>query len=191
MCPISFLYRTARVDARSIRRVSYPWSQSVLKSVFAPSLADEKRHNWGMTSAELYDKDFAEWTRHNAELLRSGRASEADLAHIAEEIEDMGKREQRSLHNRFVRLIEHLLKWQYQPERRGSSWTRTIVVQRIGIQRLLSANPSFRPALSEIVADAYADAVRVVGAVTKQPHTSFPQSCPFTVEQLLNEDYLP
>jgi len=48
-----------------------------------------------------------------------------------------------SLHNRFVRLIEHLLKWEYQPERRGSSWTRTIVVQRIGIARLLAANPSF------------------------------------------------
>lgn len=144
-----------------------------------------------MRTAELYDTDFAEWTRHNAELLRSGRVSEADLEHIAEEIEDMGKREQRSLHNRFVRLIEHLLKWQYQPERRGSSWTRTIVVQRIGIQRLLDANPSFRPTLPGVVAEAYADAVRVVSAVTKRAHAEFPASCPFTVEQLLNEAYLP
>ncbi len=144
-----------------------------------------------MRTAELYDTDFAEWTRHNAELLRSGRVSEADLEHIAEEIEDMGKREQRSLQNRLVRLIEHLLKWQHQPQRRGSSWTRTIVVQRIGIQRLLEANPSFRPALPEAVAEAYADAVRVVSAVTKRPRTGFPPSCPFSVEQLLNEAYLP
>ncbi len=55
-----------------------------------------------MGSAELYDKDFAEWTRHNAELLRAGRTSEADLEHIAEEIEDLGKRERRGLHNRMV-----------------------------------------------------------------------------------------
>src|SRR5438067_1679416 len=144
-----------------------------------------------MRTAELYDTDFAEWTRHNADLLRSGRASEADLEHIAEEIEDMGKREQRSLHNRLVRLIEHLLKWQYQPERRGSNWTRTIVVQRIGIQRLLSTNPSFRPTLPDVVADAYADAVRVVSAVAQQARTDFPASCPFTLEQLLNERYLP
>jgi hypothetical protein len=144
-----------------------------------------------MKTGELYDTDFAEWTRHNAELLRSGRASEADLEHIAEEIEDMGKREQRSLHNRFVRLIEHLLKWQYQPERRGSSWTRTIVVQRIGIQRLLDANPSFRPTLPQIVAEAYADAARVVSAVTKRPRTDLPEACPFTIEQLQNETYLP
>ena len=46
-----------------------------------------------MTAAEL-----------NVELLSSWRSSEADLEHIAEEIEDMGKREQRSLHNRLVRL---------------------------------------------------------------------------------------
>jgi hypothetical protein len=144
-----------------------------------------------MRTAELYDTDFAEWTRHNAELLRSGRVSEADLEHIAEEIEDMGKREQRSLHNRFVRLIEHLLKWQCQPERRGSSWTRTIVLQRIAIQRLLDANPSFLPTLPEVVASAYADATRVVSAVTKRPRSDFPEFCPFTVAQLLNEAYLP
>ena len=144
-----------------------------------------------MRTAELYDTDFAEWTRQNAELLRSGRASEADLEHIAEEIEDMGKREQRSLHNRFVRLIEHLFKWQYQPERRGSSWTRTIVVQRIGIQRLLDGNPSFLPNLPEFVAAAYTDATRVVSAVTKRPRTGFPEFCPFTVAQLLDEAYLP
>src|SRR5689334_12603416 len=100
-----------------------------------------------MRTAHLYDTDFAEWTRHNAELLRSGRTHEADLEHIAEEIEDMGKRERRSLHNRCVRLIEHLLKWDYQPERRGSSWTRTIVLQRRAIRRLLEDNPSFRPDL--------------------------------------------
>lgn len=144
-----------------------------------------------MRTAELYDEDFAEWTRHNAELLRAGRASEADLEHIAEEIEDMGKREQRSLHNRFVRLIEHLLKWQHQPERRGSSWRRTIVVQRIGIQRLLNANPSFRPALSQVVSEAYADAATVAAAVTNRPRNEFPESCPFTVEQLLTEGFLP
>src|SRR5512143_3907572 len=115
-----------------------------------------------MRTAELYDSDFAEWARHHAELLRAGRASEADLEHIAEEIEDMGKRERRSLHNRCVRLIEHLLKWRYQPERRGSSWTRTIILQRRSIRRLLDENPSFRTALGEVVADAYDDAAAVV-----------------------------
>src|SRR3954467_14956474 len=137
-----------------------------------------------MRSAQLYDTDFAEWSRHNAELLRSGRTSEADLEHIAEEIEDMGKRERRSLHNRCVVLIEHLLKWQHQPERRGASWTRTIVVQRTRIQRLLDENPSFRPGLREVVAEAYDDAVTIVSAVKKRPRTDFAACCPFSLDQL-------
>lgn len=144
-----------------------------------------------MKTAELYDLDFAEWARRNAELLRSGRASEADLEHIAEEIEDMGKRERRSLHTRLVRLIEHLLKWKYQPDRRGPSWARTIVVQRQSIRALLDENPSFQPVLSEMAIAAYANAAAIVSIVIHQPRSKFPDACPFTLEQLLDENFLP
>lgn len=144
-----------------------------------------------MKTAELYDLDFAEWTRQSAELLRSGRASEADLLHIAEEIEDMGKRERGSLHSRFARLIEHLLKWQYQPERRGASWERTMILQRRGIRRLLDENLSFRQGLPDVVAAAYDDAVVLASVVTRRPRNGFPAACPYTLDQLLNEEFLP
>jgi hypothetical protein len=144
-----------------------------------------------MKTAEMYDLDFAEWALLNAELLRSGRVSEADLEHIAEEIEAMGKRERRTLHNRCVRLIEHLLKWQHQPERRGSSWRRTIINQREGIQVLLDENPSFRPGWPGVVAEAYDHAVKIVSVVTKRPRAEFPAGCPFTLDQLLDEEFLP
>jgi glutamine synthetase adenylyltransferase len=144
-----------------------------------------------MKTAQLYDADFAEWTRQNAELLRSGRASEADLEHIAEEIEDMGKRERRSLHNRLVRLIEHLLKWQFQPQRCGTSWQRTILVQRRAIRRLLDENPSLRPLLHEIIGAAYEDAVAFVSTVISRQPDDFPPVCPHSIDQLLDEQFLP
>ncbi len=144
-----------------------------------------------MKIAELYDTDFAEWARRNAELLRSGRALEADLAHIAEEIEDMGKRERRSLYNRFSRLIEHLLKWQYQPQRRGSSWQRTIIEQRYGIRDLLEENPSLRPALDTLVEQAYRRALATVPLTIGHPREGFPARCPYTLDQLLDETFLP
>jgi hypothetical protein len=144
-----------------------------------------------MKIAELYDFDFAEWARQNAELLRSGQLAEADLEHIAEEIEDMGKRERHSLHSRFVRLIEHLLKWEYQPERRGGSWQKTIFLQRKGIRKLLKENPSFRPSLPEVVPDAYEEARTVVAIVLRQPKGEFPAACPYTQEQLFDEEFLP
>lgn len=145
----------------------------------------------GMKAAELYDTDFALWAQQNADLLRSGRFSEADLEHIAEEIEDLGKRQRHALHNRLMRLMEHLLKWQYQPERRGTSWRRTMATQRMGIARLLNQNPSFRPAVVEMVAEAYRDAAELAALATGLPRKRFPETCPYTLDQLLDSNFLP
>src|ERR1700679_916982 len=112
-----------------------------------------------MKSAELYDRDFYRWTVQNAELLRAGRASEADLEHIAEEIEDIGKRERRELISRLSVLIGHLLKWQAQPEHRSTSWIATIAVQRKDLTKLLREMPSLRRYLAENLDDAHEHAV--------------------------------
>jgi hypothetical protein len=144
-----------------------------------------------MKAADLYDTDFAQWALQNAELLRSKRFSEADLEHIAEEIEDLGKRERHSLRNRTVSLLEHLLKWGHQPERQVASWERTIIVQRQAIRDLLEENPSFRPTFEEIVAVAYRRAVAIVSRVTKLDRDTFPKDCPFTLDQLLDDEFLP
>lgn len=144
-----------------------------------------------MTTAELYETDLAEWAQRNAELLRSGRVSEADLEHIAEEIEDMATRVRHALHSRFMRLIEHLLKWEYQVERRGTSWQKTILLQRQGIEKLLKESPSLRPSLADVVAEAYQKAAKVAALVTKRSRNAFPRTCPYTMEQLFDEEFLP
>jgi hypothetical protein len=43
----------------------------------------------------LYDQDFYAWSNQQAALLRAGQLQQADIAHIAEEIESMGKTEKR------------------------------------------------------------------------------------------------
>ncbi|MDB5403269.1 MAG: hypothetical protein JWQ55_5287 [Rhodopila sp.] len=68
-----------------------------------------------MSNQHLYDHDFYAWANEQAALLRDGRFSEADMAHIAEEIESLGKTEKRELVNRLSVLLLHLLKWQFQP----------------------------------------------------------------------------
>jgi hypothetical protein len=144
-----------------------------------------------MKAAELYDFDFAEWSRVNAELLRAGRFGEIDLEHVAEEIEDLGTNKRSALYNRFVRLIEHLLKWQFQPERRGTSWKRTMAEQRRRIRKLLDQNPSFLPTLGEVTQDAYRDAARLASITTGVALGDFPQTSPFSIEQLLDYEFLP
>jgi hypothetical protein len=144
-----------------------------------------------MSTAPLYDLDFAEWARQNAELLRSGRIAEADLEHIAEEIEGLSKSERHKLYSRLLRLIEHLLKWEFQPERRGASWRRTIILQRRGLKRVLKENPSFRPIVAQLATEAYDDAVAIVAKILDRPREEFPMACPYTLDQLQDEQFLP
>src|ERR1035441_10024915 len=68
----------------------------------------------------LYDEDFFEWTRRNAELLRTGQVRASDIEHIAEEIEDLGKQDLKELHRRSRALLAHLLLWQLHPGKRSS-----------------------------------------------------------------------
>jgi len=84
---------------------------------------------------DLYDRDFYAWANEQAALLRAGKLSDADVANIAEEIESMGRSEKRELVSRLVVLLLHLLKWQYQPARRGRSWQVTIENTRDELDR--------------------------------------------------------
>jgi hypothetical protein len=148
-------------------------------------------YNRGMNPTDLYEKDFYEWTVRNAELLRSGRASEADLPHIAEEIEDMGKRERRGLLHRMSIIIAHLLKWRFQLERRSRSWELTIRVQRKDLAKLVTENPSLQPFLQESLPEAYEHAMVEAMTETGRPESEFPSSCPFTLDVILDPDFLP
>jgi len=143
----------------------------------------------GMNARELYDLDFFEWTARNAELLREGRFAEADMEHIAEELEDLGKRDRRELESRLEVLLEHLLKWQMQPLLRGPGWSRTIAVQRCGIARLLEEAPSLRPRID--LEKSYAAAVRIASRETGFSRDRFPAECPFGLNQVLDDDFFP
>jgi hypothetical protein len=79
-----------------------------------------------MSNIATYEQDVVAWASEQARLLRAGRLDLLDIEHIAEEIEDVGKSEQRELANRMSLLRAHLLKWAYQVDRRGNSWRRTI-----------------------------------------------------------------
>jgi hypothetical protein len=144
-----------------------------------------------MSPAELYEEDFYEWTVRNAELLRSGRASEADLTNIAEELESLGRHERRALLSRLSVLMAHLLKWKAQYDRRSRSWEITIREQRKAVSKLLKESPSLKTYLKRHLAEAYERAVGDAALETRLPEEDFPPTCPFTLEVLLDLEYLP
>ncbi len=103
----------------------------------------------------------------------------------------MGRSQRRELSSRLDVLLTHLLKWAFQPVRRGESWICTILEQRRGIALVLRDNPSLRPTLDGVLRDSYAYAVKRAALETGLPATTFPASCPWTLEQVLDEDWLP
>jgi hypothetical protein len=138
-----------------------------------------------------YDSDIVAWSEEQSALLLAGKLSELDIAHIAEEIEDVGKSERRELANRMSLLLAHLLKWQYQPGRRGSSWQRTIREQRRAIAARLKETPSLKTSLTDsnwldgVWADAVSKAAEETGLDV------FPVDCPWAMEIVLDGDFFP
>jgi len=141
--------------------------------------------------SETYDRDFYAWANEQAALLRSGRLAEADIAHIAEEIESMGKTEKRELVSRLAVLLLHLLKWRFQPGRHGASWKATIKVQRNRLTDHLADNPSLKAALPQAISRAYEDAVIEAEAETGLTGKTFPAACPWSFEQMMEPDFWP
>ncbi len=133
----------------------------------------------------LYEQDFYLWTQTVVHQLKENNFNEIDIPNLIEEIESMGRSERRELKSRLIVLLMHLLKWQYQPEKRSESWRSTISEQRICIETLLEDSPSLQPLLAEVFADCYQKARLKASDETGIKLNFFPQESPFTLEETL------
>jgi len=165
----------------------------VLQSLGLTIAPFEPGHFFEARSAvnDAYESDFYAWAQTQATLLRSGRLEQADIEHIAEEIESMGKSELRELENRLALLFMHLLKWQYQPTLRCRSWELTIREQRRRLRRHFAQNPSLKAKLSQAIDDAYGDAILEAARETGLDEDTFPSACPFTQDDTMHDGYWP
>ncbi|HEY9299417.1 MAG TPA: DUF29 domain-containing protein [Phormidium sp.] len=139
----------------------------------------------------LYETDFYAWTQKQVQLLRQRDLNNLDIENLIEEIDSLGKQERRELVNRLIVLIAHLLKWQYQTDRRSRSWYLTILEQRSAIRQLLKESPSLKPYLPEAIADAYDRAVILAAKETGMKLQDFPSEVSYKWEQVENADFLP
>lgn len=152
------------------------------------SLAKEKPY---FASPTDYEDDFHAWAFEQAELLRLKRFGEVDLANLVEEVQSMEREQRHALRSSYRVLIAHLLKWQFQPARRSRSWQLTILRERGNIIDREQDNPSLR-AIAEAIADeAYRTARREASVETRLPLETFPLGCPYSLDQLRDQDFLP
>jgi len=145
----------------------------------------------------LYDSDFYSWSRTQAAGLRRlaelrlNDLPELDWRELAEEIEDLGRSLERELHSRYVVLLLHLLKWQFQPGLRCASWQLSVTNQRRAIARLLQKNPGLKSKVDAEFADAYGPARLGAASETGLVLATFPELCPFSRELVDDEAFWP
>jgi hypothetical protein len=143
----------------------------------------------GALTQNLYDTDFYAWTQEQAKLLRHQQWSQLDLLNLIEEIESLGKQQRAELRNRLKVLIGHLLKWEYQAERRSSSWLMTIRVQRRDTQELLEENLSLKPYLEEALQKIYESGRDLAVGETNLPLKTFPENCSYTLDEIFRDGF--
>ena len=135
--------------------------------------------------------DFYRWLHDQASILRRLRPSPLDWENLAEELDAMARKDRSSLRSHMQNLLSHLLKWAYQSSHRSNSWKQTIDTSRDHIEDLLDESPSLRDVLTELFLESKAysrarrDAVRETGPLP------YPEKSPWTLEQILDPNFLP
>ena len=141
--------------------------------------------------SDKYLVDFSSWINQTAQLLRERRWHEVDVAHLIEEVEDLGKSERRGIASQLTRLLLHLLKWHYQPQRRSDSWLDSITDARTQIELAIEDSPSLRSYPAEQLKESYQRARHQAAKQTSMEISMFPDECPYPLELVLGEDWLP
>ncbi|MBC5798000.1 DUF29 domain-containing protein [Sphaerospermopsis sp. LEGE 00249] len=144
-----------------------------------------------LASSNLYNEDFYLWIETTAKQLKNGNFAEIDLENLIEEIESMGRSEKRSLKSNLLILLMHLLKYKYQPDKRSNSWLSTIFEHRRRLKEELTESPSLKKYFAEVFSECYQDARKQASLETGLSIDTFSVDCPFTTDEILNQDYLP
>ena len=133
----------------------------------------------------LYETDEHQWMLEQIELLQAGKMAELDHGNLLVYLTEMTIRDRRQLENRFVRLLQHLLKFHVQSEMATRSWLLTVLEQQRKINGMLNSAPSLNTYAPSLFADAYPHAVKEAAAETGRDRSQFPSSCPWTMEEAL------
>lgn len=147
-----------------------------------------------MKSPSLYDTDYQLWLRQTVLQLKAHDFHNLDLENLIEEIESLGKSDKRAISSYLMRLCEHLLKVKYWESERSicfRGWALEINNFRSEIMLILQDSPSLKQFLEEHFPVAYTKARKNLLKVLQLPGSVIPERPNFTLQQALNEDWLP
>ena len=144
----------------------------------------------------LYEKDFQLWLQQTIEQLQERDFNALDVEHLIEELTELGKSKKNRLESNLMVLIAHLLKLTVQqdaPEMMKGSWYNSVDEHRQRVQKQLQQTPSLKSYFTTAIENAYVDGRRLAikeGKRVRIPsEADYPLICPFSIEQILDEDF--
>jgi hypothetical protein len=145
-------------------------------------------------SASIHDEDFLRWTEQQADLLRAGRLAELDVAHLLEEVEDMGREQKVALQSLIRMILVHLLKLDFSPAREPRpKWTEEVMELRAQAESRIEDTPSLAHHADELYRKAWPQARRIAdrSLAAYGEEVALPDACPYSLAQVLAPDFLP
>ncbi|MCL1467290.1 DUF29 domain-containing protein [Argonema galeatum] len=139
----------------------------------------------------LYDIDDSQWLEETVKLIKNRQFKELDLENLIEELEDLGREKRNAVASLLEQVIRHLLLLQYwtsESDYNEVHWQEEIYTFRIQLRRRLTTN--LRNYLDSELDSIYKDALGFVKIKT-QNFVSFPPECPYSLDQLLDIEWLP
>jgi hypothetical protein len=139
----------------------------------------------------LYDIDDSQWLEETVKLLKKRQFEALDLDNLIEELEDLGKEKKNAVASLLEQVIRHLLLLQYwtsEAQYNAIHWQGEIYTFRVQLRRKLTTN--LRNYLKLELNNIYKDALGFVKIKTQNADI-FPLECPYSLEQLLDSDWLP
>ncbi|CCQ63979.1 DUF29 domain-containing protein [Crocosphaera watsonii] len=138
----------------------------------------------------LYDTDYYLWLQQTAKSLASRDFTTLDLDNLLDEIESLGKREKKAIKSKLRIVILHLLKWNYQVNKRSQSWIYSIAEHRQRLYDDFETSPSLKRYCQDIFLQVYQEGRKLAAKETGLSLNHFPETCPFSLENILDENWL-
>ncbi|MCC5628392.1 DUF29 domain-containing protein [Nostoc sphaeroides] len=151
-----------------------------------------QRVSSNLSLKQLYEIDEHLWLEETIKLLKTNHLEELDLENLIEELENLGRRDKARVASLVEQVIRHLLLLQYWTEEtqyNSGHWKAEIRSFRNQLKRNLTNN--LYQYLENELASIYDDALGYVIEKTEGKLDNLPQYSTYTLEQLLDINYLP
>ena len=139
---------------------------------------------------KLYESNYSQWLEETIKSLKSRQLGDIDYDNLIEELEELAKTEKRRVRSLLEQIIRHLLLYQnrhIEKPRNANHWAAEIISFRNQINEELTTN--LRNYLAENINLIYSNALDYVKTKTKL--TNLPEICPYTLDQILDKNWLP